>query len=303
MIFEVSHRTHYRYSTSVAQSQHLVHMTPRAVANQTTLRHNLIVEPAPAMRYDGIDVFGNPFVILDVEVPHKELILHARSAVETRAPAAVDLSTTSSWDRLDAGLKQPGGMLDIDVIQYRCSTRLTNATLAIADYARESFRQGRPVLEGVMDLTRRIYADFRFDPGATDVSTPVERVFEQRRGVCQDFAHLALAGLRALRVPARYVSGYILTHPPPGQPKLAGADASHAWISVWSPETGWRDYDPTNGLEVSEEHITIAYGRDYNDVSPISGVLLGGGAHDVSVGVDVITLEHYPFSLDRAAIE
>ena len=294
MIFEVSHRTHYRYSTSVAQSQHLVHMTPRAVAHQKTLRHNLIVEPAPAMRYDGVDGFGNPFVILDVEVPHKELVLHARSSIETRVPVATDFATTMPWDRLDMGLAKPGGALDLDVIQYRCSTRLTSATLAIADYTRESFRQGRPVLDGAMDLTRRIYADFRFDPGATDVSTPVERVFEQRRGVCQDFAHLALAGLRALRVPARYVSGYILTHPPPGMPRLSGADASHAWISVWSPQTGWRDFDPTNGIEVGEEHITIAYGRDYQDVSPISGVLLGGGSHAVTVGVDVVPVDAPP---------
>jgi transglutaminase-like putative cysteine protease len=294
MIFEVSHRTHYRYATPVAQSQHLVHMTPRPVAHQTTLRHNLMVEPAPAMRHEGIDSFGNRFVELEVEVPHKELVLLARSAIETRAPAAIDLAATTAWDRLDDVLGNGPDGLDLDVIQYRCTTRITGASLAIADYARASFGQGRPVLDGAMDFTRRIYADFHFDPGATDVSTPVEQVFMQRRGVCQDFAHLALAGLRALRVPARYVSGYILTHPPPGQPKLAGADASHAWISVWSPETGWRDFDPTNGIEVGEEHITIAHGRDYNDVSPISGVLIGGGEHVVTVGVDVVPLSAAP---------
>jgi transglutaminase-like putative cysteine protease len=294
MIFEVSHRTHYRYATPVAQSQHLVHMTPRTVANQTTFRHNLMVEPAPAMRHEGVDSFGNPFAVLEVEVPHKELVLLARSAIETRAPSAVDLAKTTPWDRLDDRFgRQPNG-LDLDVIQYRCSTRITGASQGIADYARASFGQGRAVLDGAMDLTQRIYADFRFDPGATDVSTPVEQVFAQRRGVCQDFAHLALAGLRALRVPARYVSGYILTHPPPGQPKLSGADASHAWISVWSPETGWRDFDPTNGIAVGEEHITIALGRDYNDVSPISGVLIGGGEHIVTVGVDVVPLAAAP---------
>ena len=294
MIFEVSHRTHYRYATPVAHSQHLVHMTPRAAAHQATYRHNLMVEPAPAMRHEGIDNFGNPFVVLEVEVPHKELVLLARSAIETRAPAAADFAATSAWDRLDDALASGTGGLDLDVIQYRCSTRITGASLEIADYARVSFGQGRPVLDGAMDLARRMYADFQFDPGATDVSTPVEQVFVQRRGVCQDFAHLALAGLRALRVPARYVSGYILTHPPPGQPKLSGADASHAWISVWSPETGWRDFDPTNGIEVGDEHITIAYGRDYNDVSPISGVLIGGGEHVVTVGVDVVPLAAAP---------
>jgi len=146
------------------------------------------------------------------------------------------------------------------------------------------------VLEAAIDLTRRIYADFKFDPAATDISTPVSEVFRQRRGVCQDFAHLALATLRAMRVPARYVSGYILTRPPPGQPKLRGADASHAWVSVWSPETGWVDLDPTNGVVVADEHIAIAWGRDYDDISPISGVLLGGGTHTVAVGVDVVPL-------------
>lgn len=294
MIFEVSHRTHYRYATPVAQSQHLVHMTPRAVGNQTTIRHNLMVEPAPAMRHEGVDGFGNPFVVLEVEVPHKELILLARSAIETRAPAAADLAATTPWDRLDEAISGAADGLDLNVMQYRCSTRITDATLEIADYARVSFGKGRAVLDGAMDFTRRIYADFRFDPGATDVSTPVEQVFKQRRGVCQDFAHLALAGLRSMRVPARYVSGYILTHPPPGQPKLSGADASHAWISVWSPETGWRDFDPTNGIEAGEEHITIAYGRDYNDVSPISGVLIGGGEHAVTVGVDVVPMAAAP---------
>jgi transglutaminase-like putative cysteine protease len=294
MIFEVSHRTHYRYSSPVAQSQHLVHMSPRAVPHQTTIRHNLMIEPAPAMRHEGIDVFGNPFIELEVEVPHSELVLMARSAIETHAPAAADFAATTPWDRLDDALSSAAAGLDIDVIQYRCSTPITGATLEIADYARTSFAPGRAVLDAAMDLTRRIHADFRFDPGATDISTPVAQVFANRRGVCQDFAHLALAGLRGLRVPARYVSGYILTHPPPGQPKLAGADASHAWISVWSPETGWRDFDPTNGIAVSEEHITIAYGRDYNDVSPISGVLIGGGEHIVTVGVDVVPLAAAP---------
>ena len=146
-------------------------------------------------------------------------------------------------------------------------------------------------MEGVLDLTRRIFEDFTFDPSATDVSTPVSTVLKQRRGVCQDFAHLQIAALRSLNLPARYVSGYIVTHPPEGQVKLQGADASHAWISVWAPQTGWVDFDPTNNIIPRGEHITIAYGRDYDDVSPISGVLLGGGAHSVGVAVDVLATE------------
>ena len=287
MMFDVSHKTHYQYTWPVVQSQHMIHMSPRKVGRQTVRHHSLIVEPAPAMRYDRIDAFGNPVVILDIEVPHKELVLLARSSIETMAPVGIDLAASLPWDRIDQSLAVPGNGLDLDVIQYRCASRLTTASLDIADYAAQSFTPGRPVLEAAEELNQRIYDDFTFDATATDLSTPVLQVFKQRRGVCQDFAHLAIACLRALRVPVRYVSGYILTRPPPGQARLQGADASHAWISVWSPQQGWVDFDPTNGLVVSDEHITIAHGRDYDDVSPISGVLLGGGEHTVDVGVDV----------------
>lgn len=287
MIFEVSHRTLYRYSQPVMQSQHLVHMSPRASANQTTLHHSLIIEPAPASRYDCHDAFGNPVVILDVEVPHKEFVLHARSVIERSAPGRADLHASAPWDRLDEHIYAAGKGIDLNVAEFRCASRLTPVSIELAEYAAQSFPQGRPVLEAAFDLTRRVFQDFAFDATATDVSTPISQVFKQRRGVCQDFAHLTLACLRSLRVPARYMSGYILTHPPPGQTKLQGTDASHAWISVWAPETGWIDLDPTNGLLVADEHITIAHGRDYNDVSPISGVLLGGGEHRVSVAVDV----------------
>lgn len=287
MMFDISHRTLYRYSVPVIQSQHLVHMSPREAANQIVHHHSLIIEPAPAMRFDGYDSFANPASILDVEVPHKEFVLHARSTIETRPVASIEFGATTPWDALDAAIYTHGTPIDLSVAQFRCVSRLTNPTQDIASYARELFPPGRPVLEGAFALTQRIYDEFDFDPAATDVSTPIAQVLRQRRGVCQDFAHLTLACLRALRIPARYVSGYILTRPPPGQEKLQGADASHAWISVWSPQSGWRDFDPTNGLLVGEEHITIAHGRDYHDVCPISGVLLGGGAHTVTVAVDV----------------
>ena len=155
------------------------------------------------------------------------------------------------------------------------------------DYARPSFPPDRPVLEAANDLTQRMYADFIFDSTATDISTPVSHVLRNRRGVCQDFAHVAITCLRALGLPARYVSGYLLTLPPPGMEKLQGADASHAWISVWAPEVGWVDFDPTNGVIPTDSHITVAYGRDYDDVSPVSGVLLGGRDQRMTVAVDV----------------
>jgi transglutaminase-like putative cysteine protease len=290
MIFEISHRTLYRYSQPVMQSQHLLRMSPRTCPDQSNLHHSLMVEPAPAMRYDGEDAFDNRVVILDVEFPHKELVLHARSTIERSAPVRADFAATTPWDQFDELLYQPAHSIDIDIAQFRCASRLTTASVEIAEYAAMSFAAGRPVLEAVEDLTYRIFRDFTFDATATDISTPIFEVFKQRRGVCQDFAHLTLACLRALRIPARYVSGYILTHPLPGQTKLQGADATHAWISVWSPQTGWRDFDPTNGLVVADEHILIAHGRDYNDVCPISGVLLGGGEHTVDVGVDVVAI-------------
>jgi transglutaminase-like putative cysteine protease len=287
MILDVTHRTTYRYSAPVIQSQHRVHMSPRQVARQTIRHHSLIVQPAPASRYDGTDAFGNPVVILDLEAAHTEFILHARSTIETTAQAKLDLTGTQPWDQLGDSCRTKDGQFDLDIIQYRCASRLTPATLDIADYAAVSFTPGRPVLDATMDLVLRIFREFAFDPTATDVSTPISTVFRQRRGVCQDFSHVALAALRAMSVPARYVSGYLLTRPPPGQVKMQGTDASHAWISVWAPQTGWVDFDPTNGLIVSDEHVIIANGRDYDDVSPINGVLIGGGDHTVTVGVDV----------------
>lgn len=290
MKFEVSHRTTYRYSEPVVQSQHVVHLAPRQNPAQTIHRHSLIIEPAPTMRHDGYDAFANPTTALEIERPHEDLVLCARSIIETSPPFYVDASSTTPWDALDDVLAPMGGLVDLDVVQYRNPSGLTNASFEIADYALVSFTPGRPVLEAAQDLMCRIYRDFKFDPTATDVSTPVSRVFIERRGVCQDFAHFALACMRALRVPSKYVSGYILTHPPPGQPKLQGADASHAWISVWSPQSGWQGLDPTNGIVASEEHIVVAEGRDYNDVCPITGVLLGGGKHSVAVAVDVIPI-------------
>jgi transglutaminase-like putative cysteine protease len=294
MIFDINHRTHYRYTSAVVQSLHLVHMSPRNLPGQTVRHHSLLVEPAPASRQDGIDGFGNFAVILDIEAPHREFVLLARSTVEKLAPADIDLAATTPWDRLDDALLSTMSDRDIDVLLYRCASRLTGATLEIADYAEQSFTADRPVLDAAMDLVLRIYDDFTFDPHATDVSTPLTQVFRDKRGVCQDFAHAALACFRALRVPARYVSGYLHTRPPPGRPKLQGADASHAWISVWSPEYGWVDMDPTNGIVVRDEHVTVAVGRDYDDVSPISGVLRGGGEHSVSVAVDVVAIAGAP---------
>jgi transglutaminase-like putative cysteine protease len=288
MIYDVSHKTVYRYTTPVVQSQHVVHMSPRMVERQKVKGHTLLVDPAPTLRTEREDYYGNRVVLFDIEQEHEELTVHAKSTIVVVAREPVDLPGSTAWDTLAEAPARGSGALALDVARYACASRHTRPTREIAEYARKSFSANRAVLLGVWDLVTRIYHDFVFDPTATDISTPVMEVLRKRRGVCQDFSHLALACVRSLRLPARYVSGYILTSPPPGRPRLAGADASHAWISVWAPEAGWVDFDPTNGLMPREEHITIAYGRDYDDVSPISGILLGGSEHSVTVGVDVL---------------
>jgi transglutaminase-like putative cysteine protease len=288
MIYEVSHRTLYRYTMPVVQSQHIVHMSPRAVDRQTVKGHTLLIDPAPTIRTERVDYYGNRAVMFDIEQEHEELIVHAKSTIAVTASGPIDLKSSMSWNALADMIGRPETRLDLDVLKYACASKHTRSATEIADFARASFTPGQPTLQGAWGLITRIYEDFKFDATATDISTPVMRVLEQRRGVCQDFSHLALACLRALHLPARYVSGYILTKPAPGATKLTGADASHAWISVWAPETGWVDFDPTNGLMPRDEHITIAYGRDYDDVSPISGILLGGSEHSVAVGVDVV---------------
>ena len=287
MKYSISHRTTYRYRQPVAQSQHIMHLRPRQLPLQSVITHSLLIDPAPARRTDIKDYFGNTAVLLRLSDAHSEFVVHARSGVELTAPPAADLEKTMAWEDVSGAglgsLAAPGPA----VLQFTCPSRHVTVSHEIRNFARLSFPASRPILAGAMDLTLRIFRDFKFDPSATDVSTPVGQVLNLKRGVCQDFAHLAIAALRSLGLPARYVSGYLLTRPPPGQPKLAGSDASHAWLSVWAPESGWVDFDPTNGVIPSSEHITLAYGRDYEDISPISGVLLGGGEQTMAVAVDV----------------
>jgi transglutaminase-like putative cysteine protease len=288
MIFDVSHRTTYIYTKPVLRSEHLVHMTPRSGLRQVVHRHSLLIEPAPAGHLTIEDYFGNAASILTIEDEHSELVVQARSAVEVRALELPLPALSTSWEHTASKARRENGELDISVLQFTSASPHTRIVPEAVDYARASFPPGRPVLEAALDLTKRIYEDFRFDSAATDISTPVSHVLQERRGVCQDFAHLAITCFRAFGLPARYVSGYLLTHPPAGMERLQGADASHAWTSVWAPEAGWVDFDPTNGIMPTDEHITVAYGRDYDDVSPISGVLLGGSRQTMSVAVDVI---------------
>lgn len=288
MIYEISHRTAYSYATAVTQSQHLVHLAPRPMPRQTVIRHDLVVQPTPTTRTDRIDAFANPVSNLEIDEEHVEFVIHARSVVAVTPRAAVDVETGTAWEALSLAVSRPRNGIDLDAAQHAVASPATAASRAIVDYASACFVPGRPAIAIARDLTRRIFTDFTFDAEATDVSTPIDHVLRERRGVCQDFAHLALACCRAFGLPARYVSGYVLTRPPEGQEKLQGSDASHAWFSLWTPEFGWIDFDPTNDLMPNEEHIAFAVGREYRDIAPITGILLGGGEHTVDVAVDVV---------------
>jgi transglutaminase-like putative cysteine protease len=291
MIFEVSHKTTYHYTAPVAQANHLVHLAPRPHERQRVMHHCIDVSPAPASRNDFTDYFGNPASTVAIERSHSELMIHSKSVVEVNAPAAVDLAASMPWDKLVHDLAPPKRIAELDAAQFLMPSPNTAITKDLIDFAGPSFTAGRPVLECARDLTHRIFTEFAYDGAATDIATTTDELLKIRRGVCQDFAHLLIASMRAYGLPARYVSGYLLTHAPEGKERYIGADASHAWVSVWSPGAGWVDFDPTNDLIPRDEHVTIAYGRDFQDVSPVTGVLLGGGAHEADVAVDVTPIE------------
>jgi transglutaminase-like putative cysteine protease len=211
--------------------------------------------------------------------------------VTVPAPARPPLLFPATWEQIRDRVATQRRADVLEAFAYTFDSQHVRAGAALTAYAAPSFPPGRPFLEAVMDLTRRIHAEFTYDPRATTIATPVAEVLEIRRGVCQDFAHLQIGCLRSLGLPARYVSGYVLTTPPPGRPRLVGADASHAWVAVPLPDFGWVDFDPTNGLMNGDQHVTVAVGRDFADVTPVRGVILGGGGHELSVRVDVIAAE------------
>lgn len=289
--YRVVHETHYRYASAVHLSRQLLHLTPRASAHQATLSHRIDVEPVPAEWHEYEDYFGNPVVQMAVHVPHRELRVRSESEVElsTRGPLP-DPAASPPWEVVRGLLQGATREADPEAVSLVYESPCVQLTPGVLEYARASFPPGRPVVGALLHLTRCIRDEFEFDPEATSVSTPVREVLTRRRGVCQDFAHLQIACLRALGLAARYVSGYILTHPPPGRSRLVGADASHAWVSAWVPTLGWLDLDPTNDLVPDLEHVTLGFGRDFADVSPLRGVILGGGEHELEVRVDVAPL-------------
>jgi len=291
MIYKVSHVSTYDYTDNVSLSHHLLRLKPRGLPHQRCLANTVEIDPQPAISEQHIDYFGNCVTFVTIEGAHRTLTIRSTSQVSVMHPNVPAPAETPAWETVREFNRghQIGPALEAS--EFIFDSPLIKSRDDFAAYAASSFAKERPILEAVLDLTRRIYTDFKFDPKATTVATPLEEVFKHRRGVCQDFAQFEIACLRSLGLPARYVSGYIETTPPPGKEKLAGADASHAWVSFYCHGIGWIDMDPTNNVIPTTRHITVAFGRDYNDVSPVRGVILGAGEHSLEVAVDVIAVK------------
>jgi transglutaminase-like putative cysteine protease len=283
--YDIVHTTEYDYTESVVVAHHVARLKPRALPHQECLNHELAIAPAPAVTSNYEDYFGNLVTVVAVQGAHKQFVIRARSTVALTVPSIPGPGDTPPWE-----LAADRASLPLDAVEFVFDSTSSRSQSIVEGYARQSFPPGRPILDAVLELTSRINREFTFDPKATTVATPLTEVFAARRGVCQDFARLEIACLRSLGIPARYVSGYMETVPPPGAPKLVGADASHAWLTFYCPGAGWIPVDPTNNLLPLDTHVTLAWGRDYTDVSPIRGVILGGGAHSLRVQVDVVRL-------------
>ena len=296
MRLHVTHETRYDYVPPVETAQHLAHLKPRETASQRLVSHALRITPEPAQRSEAPDVYGNTRAFFALESTHEELVVTAESVVETSEPVlAPSIARALPWETVRERFRYSKGSRFDAASDFVFPSRYVPRHDDFAAYARPSFAPGRPTFDVATDLMQRMYRDFDYDAGSTEISTPAVEALAQRKGVCQDFAHILIACFRTMGLPARYVSGYLLTQPPPGQPRLVGADASHAWVSVYLPGADgpgdWADFDPTNGRQPGEDYVTLAFGRDYSDVSPMRGVLHGGARHTLDVGVTVRPLE------------
>ena len=307
--YTVHHETRYAYTAPVSQSWQLARLTPRMLPWQRLLSHSLQIDPPADERRDELDSFGNMVTHFGLHGAHRMLRVRMECLVEVMARPSVEpvpapqtqsqamgamtqsqgaAAAPLSWEAVRDAIRREPQQDDLVPASMCEPTPLVPLSEGARQYASQSFVRGRSWLEAVSDLMRRIHAEFEFEPGATTVSTSVDEVLYQRRGVCQDFAHLMLACLRGFGLPARYVSGYLLTEPPPGMPRLMGVDASHAWVAVYSPQHGWVEFDPTNDQLADERYITLTWGADFADVVPLRGVILGGGHQQMDVEVSVI---------------
>ena len=287
MNYKVTHTTRYSYSDPVPVCHNQVRLTPRQGPFQRCIDHRLLINPTPPDLSERMDYFGNKLQYFSIHEAHSSLTVTSTTRVVVEPRLLPNAEASPGWEQVVEMLRQDRSPKGLYAFQFAFASPHVGTNEQLAAYARQSFTAGRPILQAACELTGRIYRDFKYDTRATNVNTPWEEVFRQRRGVCQDFTHVQLGCLRSLGLAARYVSGYLRTAPPEGKPRLVGADASHAWVSLYCGELGWVDLDPTNNLLPNTDHITLAYGRDYSDVSPIKGVFVGGGQHGMSVSVDV----------------
>lgn len=291
MRYRIRHETHYDYQQSVLLSQQVLHMAPRDLVWQRINTARINISPAPDFSLLRHDSFGNPCQAIELNQAHQQLSLISELDITVLARKYPALSASQPWEVVATQCRYPGSTAlspaQREALIFRHESPLIRIKHEFADWAAPCFVPKRPIFQVAEALMQKIYSELTFDAEATDIGTPLVEVLRKKRGVCQDFAQLMIACLRAHGLPARYVSGYLLTQPPPGQARLIGADASHAWVSVWCPELGWMDFDPTNNVSPRQQHITLAWGRDFTDISPLRGVIHGGGQHELSVQVTV----------------
>jgi transglutaminase-like putative cysteine protease len=305
--YRITHTTFYNYSQAVGLCQNEAKLQPRDFWRQQCQSSCFEITPKPTDFRERNDFFGNRVAYFAIQQPHKQLTVTAISEVILfpKQNTIIDLGNQLSWEQVRNLLQESPAQSQsqaqnqfqnqslelLDARQYILDSPMATTSPELADYAKNSFLPNRPLVEVVRDLMQRIYTDFIYDPTFTTIATPLSDVLAHRRGVCQDFAHLAIASLRAYGIASRYISGYIETVTQPGKLRLVGADASHAWFAVYLPGTGWLEFDPTNNKLPYDQHITLAWGRDYSDVTPLKGIAFGGGHHTLSVSVDVLRLE------------
>ena len=287
MNYQIIHKTEYSYTHPVNLCYNEARLTPRNYVYQQCRDSRFVVEPEPRTCRERQDFFGNTVYYFTIQQPHNQLTVTVTSRVKVKSrEMQLNFAEHFTWEDVRQQLQTDQDPEVLEMRQYILNSPMIPAMPELHAYAEKSFTKGRPFLETVAELSTRLYTDFTYDPNFTTVATPLNDVIKHRRGVCQDFAHLGIGCLRAFGLVARYVSGYIETHPPPDQESLVGPDASHAWFSVYVPQLGWVDFDPTNNQMPAEQHITVAWGRDYADVTPLKGVVFGSGTHELSVSVD-----------------
>ena len=295
MLYRINHRTTYKYVSPVSVGNHVACLKPRSYAQNHLIENTVTISPTPTTFTERTDYFGNTLWFFTVQEPHQQLVVQSQSQVLRSVGPASDPHASLPWEQSTRPLVDDHTTDGLDAYQYQFESPRIRTHPDFAAYALESFTPERPMQEALLELTSRIHRDFRFDSRATSVRTTIEEVFKKRHGVCQDFAHVQIACLRSIHLAARYVSGYLRTYPPPGKPRLIGADASHAWVSAYCRGTGWLDMDPTNDIAPTDGHVTVAWGRDYGDISPLRGLILGGSGHDLHVEVDMEPVaQHHP---------